>query len=95
MHEYRVKIRRVVDGDTVDVDIDLGFGHFMMKQRIRLFGIDTPESRTRDKVAIKLNKPVSVVPLPKGNHQLLACNINVRVHEVLRPKLMVGDVVPK
>jgi len=53
MHEYRVKIRRVVDGDTVDVDIDLGFGHFMMKQRIRLFGIDTPESRTRDKVEKK------------------------------------------
>jgi micrococcal nuclease len=50
MHEYRVKIRRIVDGDTVDVDIDLGFGHYMHKQRIRLFGIDTPESRTRDKV---------------------------------------------
>ena len=50
MYEYRVKIRRVVDGDTVDVDIDLGFGVWMRKQRIRLVGIDTPESRTRDKV---------------------------------------------
>ena len=39
---------RVVDGDTVDVDIDLGFGVWMRKQRIRLYGIDTPESRTRD-----------------------------------------------
>ena len=50
MYEYRCKILRVVDGDTVDVDIDLGFGVWMHKERIRLHGIDTPESRTRDKV---------------------------------------------
>ena len=50
MYEYRVTNIRVVDGDTVDVDIDLGFGVWMKKQRIRLYGIDTPESRTRDKV---------------------------------------------
>ena len=49
MHEYKCTILRVVDGDTVDVDIDLGFGVWMRKQRIRLYGIDTPESRTRDK----------------------------------------------
>ena len=49
MHEYKVKIRRIVDGDTVDVDIDLGFDMILSKQRIRLYGIDTPESRTRDK----------------------------------------------
>ena len=49
MHEYKTKIRRIVDGDTVDVDIDLGFGMILSKQRIRLYGIDTPESRTRDK----------------------------------------------
>ena len=48
MFEYRVKIRRVVDGDTVDVDIDLGFGVWLYNERIRLYGIDTPESRTRD-----------------------------------------------
>jgi len=48
VYEYRCKIARVVDGDTVDVDIDLGFGVWMYKQRIRLHGIDTPESRTRD-----------------------------------------------
>ena len=46
--EYRCKIVRVVDGDTVDVDIDLGFGMWIHKERIRLHGIDTPESRTRD-----------------------------------------------
>ena len=48
VYEYRCKVTRVVDGDTVDVDIDLGFGVWMHKQRIRLHGIDTPESRTRD-----------------------------------------------
>jgi len=49
MYEYKAKIRRFVDGDTIDVDIDLGFGMILSKQRIRLYGIDTPESRTRDK----------------------------------------------
>ena len=49
MYEYRCKVVRVVDGDTVDVDIDLGFGVWLRKERIRLLGIDTPESRTRDK----------------------------------------------
>ena len=50
MHEYRIKVVKVIDGDTVDVDIDLGFGVWMHKERVRLYGIDTPESRTRDKV---------------------------------------------
>ena len=50
MYEYNVKITKVVDGDTVDVDIDLGFGMTYKKQRVRLMGIDTPESRTRDLV---------------------------------------------
>ena len=49
MYTYRCKILRVVDGDTVDVDIDLGFGMWMHKERVRMMGIDTPESRTRDK----------------------------------------------
>jgi micrococcal nuclease len=48
MYEYRVKVVKIVDGDTVDVDIDLGFGVWLKKERIRMFGIDTPESRTRD-----------------------------------------------
>ena len=48
MYEYGFKLIKVVDGDTVDVDIDLGFGTWMRKQRIRLNGIDAPESRTRD-----------------------------------------------
>ena len=48
MFEYSCTIVKVVDGDTVDVDIDIGFGVWLKKQRIRLYGIDTPESRTRD-----------------------------------------------
>tara|TARA_E500000318_G_scaffold4934_3_gene5090 strand:- start:16559 stop:17026 length:468 start_codon:yes stop_codon:yes gene_type:complete len=53
MYEYNCKIVRVVDGDTVDVDIDLGFGLWIHNERIRLYGIDTPESRTRDLVEKK------------------------------------------
>ena len=47
-NEYDVKVIKVVDGDTVDVDIDLGFGVWIHKERVRLHGIDTPESRTSD-----------------------------------------------
>ena len=49
MYEYNCTITRVVDGDTIDVDIDLGFGTWRCGQRIRLYGVDTPECRTRDK----------------------------------------------
>jgi len=48
MYRYKVEVTRVVDGDTVDVDIDLGFGMVYKKQRVRMMGIDTPESRTRN-----------------------------------------------
>ena len=48
MYEYNCNVKRVVDGDTVDVIIDLGFD-ISYSSRVRLFGIDTPESRTRDK----------------------------------------------
>ena len=53
MYEYRCILRRVIDGDTIDVDIDLGFGVWLRGERVRLYGIDTPESRTRDKVEKK------------------------------------------
>ena len=48
MYRYKVEVTRVVDGDTVDVDVDLGFGMVYKKQRVRMMGIDTPESRTRN-----------------------------------------------
>lgn len=49
-NEYDVHVVRVVDGDTVDVDIDLGFKIQLKDERVRIMGIDTPESRTSDKV---------------------------------------------
>ena len=53
MYEYRATVIKVIDGDTVDVDIDLGFGISLNNERVRIMGIDTPESRTRDKVEKK------------------------------------------
>ena len=48
MYEYAIKqVVKVVDGDTIDIIIDLGFD-LTKKERVRLAGIDTPESRTRD-----------------------------------------------
>ena len=45
---YNCTLVKVVDGDTIDVDIDLGFSVVLSNQRVRLAGIDTPESRTRN-----------------------------------------------
>ena len=47
MYEYKAKLLRVIDGDTIDCVIDLGFD-VRLKERVRLKGIDTPEVRTRD-----------------------------------------------
>ena len=49
MYEYNCKIERVVDGDSIIVDIDLGFGLWIHGESIRLFGVDCPECRSRDK----------------------------------------------
>ena len=54
MYEYKVKeVVRVVDGDTVDVILDLGFG-LSKKERVRVAGVDTPEKRTRNDKEKKL-----------------------------------------
>jgi micrococcal nuclease len=50
VNEYDVVLLKAVDGDTVDVDIDLGFGIWLRDERVRIMGIDTPESRTSNKV---------------------------------------------
>ena len=74
MYEYKCKIVRVVDGDTVDIDIDLGFGIWVRNERVRIHGIDTPESRTRDKVEKKFglaSKAFVKNRLPKGSIQTL------------------------
>ena len=74
MYEYRCNVVHIVDGDTVDVDIDLGFGVWMKKQRIRMYGIDTPESRTRDLEEKKyglMAKQFVLDHLPIGSTQTL------------------------
>ena len=74
MYEYRVKIRRIVDGDTVDVDIDLGFHVWLYNQRIRLYGIDTPECRTSDKtekIFGNVSKDYVEKTIPVGSTQIL------------------------
>ena len=79
MYEYKCKILRVVDGDTVDIDIDLGFGMWMHKERVRMMGIDTPESRTRDKVEKKFglaSKARLNELMPVGSMQILKTEID-------------------
>ena len=73
MYEYNAELRRVVDGDTVDVTIDCGFNIYI-KERVRLKGIDTPECRTRDleekKFGLLAKEQVEHF-LPKGSIQTL------------------------
>ena len=79
MYEYKATILRVIDGDTVDVDIDLGFGVWLRNERVRIMGIDTPESRTRDKQEKKfglLAKERLKELLPKGKDSVLRTQID-------------------
>lgn len=48
MYQYRAKVNRVIDGDSIVLDIDLGFDTWLNNQSVRVYGIDTPECRTRD-----------------------------------------------
>ena len=79
MYEYKALINRVIDGDTVDVDIDLGFGIWMKDERIRVMGIDTPELRTSD----KLEKVFGLAAkdrlkelIPEGSIQILKTEVD-------------------
>ena len=79
MYEYKCKVLKVVDGDTVDIDIDLGFGMWMHKERVRMMGIDTPESRTSDKVEKQFglaSKNRLKELLPVGSSQVLKTEID-------------------
>tara|TARA_Y100000310_G_scaffold274612_1_gene290711 strand:+ start:157 stop:570 length:414 start_codon:yes stop_codon:yes gene_type:complete len=71
MYQYKAKVVKVIDGDTIDVDIDLGFSVILAKQRIRFYGIDTPESRTRnkeEKVRGLLSKEFVISKSPVGSY---------------------------
>ena len=79
MYEYRAKIIKVIDGDTVDVDIDLGFGIVFAKQRVRLYGIDTPESRTKEeKFYGNLSSDFLKEHCPKGSYITLKTHLDVK-----------------
>ena len=70
MYQYKAKILKVLDGDTVDIDLDLGFKIVLSNQRVRLVGVDTPESRTtiqEEKVRGVLSKKKLAEKLPVGS----------------------------
>lgn len=74
MFQYKCTIREIIDGDTADIDIDLGFGVWLYDQRVRFMGIDTPESRTRDldeKVFGLYAKEYVKKHIPEGSTQTL------------------------
>ena len=70
MYTYKCTVTKIIDGDTIDVDIHLGFDVVLTKQRIRLMGIDTPESRTRnleEKARGLLSKQYMIDKCPVGS----------------------------
>ena len=87
MYTYNCIINRVVDGDTVDVSIDLGFGVWLKNERVRLQGVDAPETRTRDleekKKGLETKAFVESV-LPVGSKQkLLSTGFNGKYGRIL------------
>jgi micrococcal nuclease len=74
MYQYRAKILKVLDGDTVDIDLDLGFNIVLANQRVRMAGIDTPESRTtnaEEKVRGQLSKKKLAEKLTVGSYVII------------------------
>ena len=72
MYIYGCKINKVVDGDTVEIDLDLGFNMMLVNQKVRMAGIDTPESRTsnnEEKIRGTLSKKKVAEKLPVGSWQ--------------------------
>lgn len=74
LYTYNIIIKKIVDGDTIRVDIDLGFDMWLFNQSIRLYGIDAPESRTTDltekKFGMASKKYIEEI-LPIGSKQLM------------------------
>ena len=89
MYEYNVKVVKIIDGDTIDVDVDLGFNTVLVKQRVRLYGIDAPESRTRDKEEKQrglLSKEFLISRCPVGS------NIMLQSHERGKFGRILGEI---
>ena len=79
MYEYKALINRIIDGDTVDIDIDLGFGVWLRDERVRIIGIDTPESRTSDTIEKQFGLAAKArlkELIPEGSMQVLKTEVN-------------------
>ena len=88
---YKAEVTRVVDGDTIDVELDLGFS-ILMRARVRLLGIDTPESRTRDKVEKVFGKAATAYAhtiIPEGSQ----CIVRTRRDRAGKYGRTLGDFV--
>ena len=78
MYTYKCRINKVLDGDTVEIDLDLGFNTTLANQKVRLLGIDTPESRTtnkEEKVRGAISKKKLQEKLPVG------CYVKIITHK--------------
>lgn len=87
-YEYKAKVTDVVDGDTITVDIDLGFEIFLCNQKVRLLGIDTPESRTvnkAEKVFGALSKEFTKKFIDSCKDQLVILRTYIEKSEVNAP----------
>jgi len=93
MFEYFCKVERVVDGDTVDVNIDLGF-NIWHRGRVRMAGIDTPETRTRNKDEKKLGlaSKARLKELLKGQKVSIQCTKEKGKFGRILADVMVGDI---
>ena len=93
MYEYNADLYRFVDVATVDVDIDLGFGVWLKKERVRVMGIDTPESRTSDKIEKVFGKAASARLKELIEEDCILCTTKDRSGEDERGKFgrVLGD----
>ena len=93
MYHYKAVLVRVIDGDTIDVDIDLGFDVWLKKQRIRLAGIDSPECRSKNKAekVLGLAAKARLTELCSGEMQLESLGTGKYGRILGIPKTLEGD----
>ena len=84
---YNAILDRVIDGDTIDVHLDLGFNVILEKQRVRLHGIDTPESRTRDLAEKKLGLAAKARLI-----ELCGTKLKIDPYDIIFGKQILGTV---
>ena len=96
MYEYKCKILRVVDGDTVDIDIDPGFGVWMHKERVPTMGIDNLNSEREIKWRRRLTP--TKLPAPRTSPHLIRQCLKQKLTEVEKtkkesPRRILGDLI--